>query len=322
MQDFPNNDNFPQVYGGSQYPNASNMPPYPSNNMGPGHGNFAPNSIGFDGLSTNFPGQMTSQYSQQFPANSYNSPNYNSGFNINDGFPIAPSNSSNILQPNFTNQSFNSQPLNNQHFESQPTYPDRMYPNIPEPTFYTPSVPIQPNPIQINSNPQSNFNMNPNLTHNNFESSYNQATFQRNPTLRPFQPFNPAQDAEQLYKAMKGFGTDETKLIDVLCKRTFDQRNEIAHVFKTSYGKDLVKNIESETSGNFRRVLVSLLQRPMMVEAVHLRESVAGLGTDEHALIDVVCTKTNAEMMELKQTYFQCRIFLLIFFLIKIQIFI
>ena len=90
--------------------------------------------------------------------------------------------------------------------------------------------------------------------------------------MRPFQPFNPSHDAEQLYKAMKGFGTDEAKLIDILCKRTYQQRNEISLVYKTSYGKDLVKNIESETSGDFRNLLVTLLTRPMIIEANHLKE--------------------------------------------------
>lgn len=304
FSDFPNNSNFSPNYVPSQYPNTGNI----NNNMG--QGNFAPGSIGFDGFNNNFPGQMSTQYPQYFPPNSFNSPNYSSGFNVNEGFPIAPSNSSStILPPSFNSQSYNSQSYNPQSFEHQPTYPDVIIPSVPQPNFYVPQVPFQSNLNEFNPNSQSNLNTYPNITqYNSNEPSYNQPEIQKNPTLRPFQPFNPAYDAEQLYKAMKGFGTDEAKLIDVLCKRTFDQRNEISQVFKTSYGKDLIKNIESETSGNFRRVLVSLLQRPMMVESIHLRESVAGLGTDEHSLIDVVCTKTNSEMMELKQTYFQCRI--------------
>lgn len=104
---------------------------------------------------------------------------------------------------------------------------------------------------------------------------------------------------------MKGFGTDEAKLINILCKRTYAQRQEISLVYKTSYGKDLTKNIESETSGDFRTLLVALLTKPMVIEATHLKESVQGFGTDESALIDVICTKTNTEMFELKQTYAQ-----------------
>lgn len=126
-----------------------------------------------------------------------------------------------------------------------------------------------------------------------------------NPTIRPHHPFNPSEDAQRLYKAMKGFGTDEATLIDVLCRRTWQQRQEIALAFKSSYGKDLQRNIESETSGDFRHVLVCLLKPPMTLEAEFLRNSIVGLGTNEAMLIDILCTKSNAEMTELRNTYRQ-----------------
>lgn len=55
--------------------------------------------------------------------------------------------------------------------------------------------------------------------------------------MKPVNPFDPKKDAEVLRKAMKGFGTDEKAIIQVLCNRTNAQRQEIAHQFKTLYGK-------------------------------------------------------------------------------------
>jgi hypothetical protein len=55
--------------------------------------------------------------------------------------------------------------------------------------------------------------------------------------VTPVASFNPRQDAEVLRKAMKGFGTDEKAIINVLAKRTNSQRLEIAVQFKTLYGK-------------------------------------------------------------------------------------
>jgi len=53
----------------------------------------------------------------------------------------------------------------------------------------------------------------------------------------PANPFDPRRDAETLKAAMKGFGTNEQALIDVLCRRTSSQRTQIVQMFKSMYGK-------------------------------------------------------------------------------------
>lgn len=47
---------------------------------------------------------------------------------------------------------------------------------------------------------------------------------QGNPTLVPAQNFDPVADAHALRKAMKGFGTDEDGLINIICRRSNEQR--------------------------------------------------------------------------------------------------
>lgn len=73
----------------------------------------------------------------------------------------------------------------------------------------------------------------------NKNNNYNNILFllQSNPTVRPANPFDAHRDAEILRKAMKGFGTDEKAIIQVLAHRVNSQRQEIAMQFKTMYGK-------------------------------------------------------------------------------------
>jgi annexin A7/11 len=61
------------------------------------------------------------------------------------------------------------------------------------------------------------------------------------PTIRPKEPFNARQDAEGLKKAMKGFGTDEKAIVDILAYRTNKQRQEITGQYKALFGKVLLK---------------------------------------------------------------------------------
>ncbi|XP_064383973.1 annexin A4-like [Halichondria panicea] len=122
-------------------------------------------------------------------------------------------------------------------------------------------------------------------------------------TVKPHRSFDAENDASVLRKAMKGLGTDEKAIISVLAHRSNTQRMEIITKFKSMYGKDLVRELKSELSGNFEDAVVALLKTPSEYDAFVVREAIKGVGTDEHALVEILCTRTNEQILAVKEQY-------------------
>ncbi|TEA37340.1 hypothetical protein DBR06_SOUSAS1910029, partial [Sousa chinensis] len=115
--------------------------------------------------------------------------------------------------------------------------------------------------------------------------------------------FDPLRDAEVLRKAMKGFGTDEQAITDCLGSRSNKQRQQILLSFKTAYGKDLIKDLKSELSGNFEKTVLALMKTPVLFDAYEIKEAIKGAGTDEACLIEILASRSNEHIRELNRVY-------------------
>ncbi|KAM9835718.1 annexin A6 isoform 1-T1 [Syngnathus typhle] len=116
------------------------------------------------------------------------------------------------------------------------------------------------------------------------------------PTVFPYSNFDPAADAQALRKAMKGFGTDEDAIIDIVAHRSNAQRQEIRQTFKSLLGRDLMKDLKSELSKNLERLIIGLMLTPAEFDAKMMMKAIEGAGTDEHALIEILVTRNNEEI--------------------------
>jgi len=122
-------------------------------------------------------------------------------------------------------------------------------------------------------------------------------------TVKPISPFDAEADCELLRKSMRGAGTDEDALINILASRSNAQRVEIRLRYKTMYGKDLMNDLKSELSGNLEETLLAMMEPSVLFDAKCLRRGMRGAGTDEETLIDILCSRSNAEIRLIKDEY-------------------
>lgn len=110
-------------------------------------------------------------------------------------------------------------------------------------------------------------------------------------------------EVEALYKAMKGFGTNESVLIKVLSKQDPIRMNTIREQYQARYHKDLVKHLEDETGGKFEEALVAIARGPLIGDCFALKKAMKGLGTKETMLNDVLIGRSNADIHAIKTEY-------------------
>ncbi|KAK2172621.1 hypothetical protein NP493_945g00004 [Ridgeia piscesae] len=67
-------------------------------------------------------------------------------------------------------------------------------------------------------------------------------------------------DARSIHKAISGAGTKESWLIEIFCTRSNAEIKAIAASYLSRYKTNLEESIESDTSGHFKRFLVSAIQ--------------------------------------------------------------
>lgn len=109
--------------------------------------------------------------------------------------------------------------------------------------------------------------------------------------------------AQALRKAMKGFGTNEKKLNEVIAPKSNAEMQKIRGAFKTKIGRDLIKDLKSETSGNYENILVALTMDTAEYDAYLVRKACKGMGTNETLLSETLATRTPEDVQAMMVAY-------------------
>ncbi|KAI7801722.1 annexin A5, partial [Triplophysa rosa] len=120
-------------------------------------------------------------------------------------------------------------------------------------------------------------------------------------------------DSNELHKAIKGAGTEDKVLIEILASRTCDEIKDIIKAYKKEHGGKLEKDIMGDTSGHYQKMLVILLQakREEGVDESRVEKDAKELfaageqkvGTDEEKFINILGNRSAEHLRKVFDAY-------------------
>ncbi|KAF8069861.1 hypothetical protein FPV67DRAFT_1485094 [Lyophyllum atratum] len=117
------------------------------------------------------------------------------------------------------------------------------------------------------------------------------------------QGYNPAADAENIRKATKGFGTNDDLLIKTMTHIPILHMDALADYYVTKHGKRLVDLLDSETSSYFGMGIHALATGPLAWDVELLNKALAGAGTNEDLLTEILLGRTNEDIYRLTMAF-------------------
>ncbi|NXP90144.1 ANX10 protein, partial [Passerina amoena] len=122
-------------------------------------------------------------------------------------------------------------------------------------------------------------------------------------TILPAPDFNPIMDAQLLGGALQGICCEKDVLIEILTQRCNSQRLMIAEAYRDMYGRDLIIDLKENLSHHFKEVMVGLMYPPASYDAHELWHALKGVDTEEKCLIDILASRSNMEIFQMKEAY-------------------
>ncbi|CAL5991008.1 Annexin_2 [Hexamita inflata] len=118
----------------------------------------------------------------------------------------------------------------------------------------------------------------------------------------------PERDADELYIAAKGAGTDEDTFIRIFCTSTHEEFNQICQIYAQKYKKTLRETVIKEFSGKSEKAFLlahDYLQSPVNGCCYIIRDSIKGAGTRDRSLINATILFRDRYAQGINQMYQQ-----------------
>lgn len=111
-------------------------------------------------------------------------------------------------------------------------------------------------------------------------------------------------DIDALNKAMSGFRKDDSTIIRILSKTDPRYPAALRHAWaQRNSGKSLEEKIDSSFRSHYGDALLQLVRGPLLSDVHNVKRSIAGAGTREDMLNDVLIGRSNADMRAIKAKY-------------------
>jgi len=122
-------------------------------------------------------------------------------------------------------------------------------------------------------------------------------------------------DAKLVHDAIKGLGTNDDELVEVICTRNNSEMKAMKASYQKLYHVDMEKDVSGDTSGDYKNILLQLCKaernetQAVNVEeakkdAKYLYEQGEGrLGTNEKAFIDILCHRSFPQLLTIGNCY-------------------
>ena len=110
-------------------------------------------------------------------------------------------------------------------------------------------------------------------------------------------------DADTIRKALKDPESDDDQLIEITVKRNHKQRIKIRQKYKEMFGIDLMSDLKSDLTGDYKTMMLALFTDPVEYDADNLYKAMKGPTTDEDTLIEILASRPCWYLNKIQKIY-------------------